>query len=68
MTGLCRSLPALRPGCRSLKGKAAGDIRCYVIYATPWPLSGDDYPCPHEPAARNHDTCWMDRYGNKELI
>ncbi|NOX55913.1 MAG: hypothetical protein GXP27_16015, partial [Planctomycetes bacterium] len=45
-----------------------GNIRRFMVYATPWPLSEDDYLCAYDPEARNHGLYWIDRFGNKELI
>ena len=39
-----------------------------MAYATPWPLSEDDYLCVYDPAAKNHGVYWIDRDGNKELL
>jgi len=43
-------------------------VRGLQQYATPWPLSEDDYLCVYDPKARNHALYWIDRHGNKELI
>jgi len=40
----------------------------YMVYATPWPLSEDDYLCAYDPEAKNHGIYWIDRFGNRELI
>ncbi len=43
-------------------------IRDYMVYATPWPLSEQDYLCAYDPAAKNHGVYWIDADGNRELI
>lgn len=43
-------------------------IKDCMVYATPWPLSEDDYLCVYDPAARNHGIYWIDHFGNRELI
>jgi len=43
-------------------------IRKYMAYGTAWPLSGDDYLCVYDAAAKNRGIYWIDRFGNKELI
>ena len=40
----------------------------YMVYATAWPLSEDDYLCAYDPQATNHGIYWIDRFGNKELL
>jgi hypothetical protein len=39
-----------------------------MVYATPWPLSEDDYLCAYDPESKNHGIYWIDRFGNKELL
>jgi hypothetical protein len=43
-------------------------IKDCMVYATPWPLSEDDYLCVYDVAAANHGIYWIDRFGNRELI
>jgi hypothetical protein len=43
-------------------------IEKYMVYATAWPLSEDDYLCAYDPAAKNHGIYWIDRWGNQELL
>ncbi len=43
-------------------------IRNYMVYATAWPLSEDDYLCVYDPQAKNRGVYWIDGDGNKELI
>ena len=43
-------------------------IREAQQYATPWPLSEDDFLCIYSPDAKNHGIHWIDRHGNRELI
>ena len=43
-------------------------IKDCMVYATPWPLSEDDYLCAYDAAASNHGIYWIDRFGNRELI
>jgi hypothetical protein len=47
--------------------EAEGGRKCQQ-YATPWPLSEDDYLCVYDPNAKNHALYWIDRFGNKEKI
>ncbi len=47
--------------------EAEGGRNCQQ-FATPWPLSEDDYLCVYDPAARNHALYWIDRFGNREKI
>lgn len=44
------------------------DIRQYMVYGTPWPLSEDDFLCVYDPECQNYGLYWIDRFGNKELI
>ncbi len=43
-------------------------IKDAMVYATPWPLSEDDYLCVYDGEAKNHGIYWIDRFGNRELI
>jgi hypothetical protein len=43
-------------------------IKDCMVYATPWPLSEDDYLCAYDPESKNHGIYWIDRFGNKELL
>ena len=42
--------------------------RQHMVYGTPWPLSEDDYLCVHGSLEESHGICWIDRFGNRELI
>jgi hypothetical protein len=43
-------------------------LRPHMVYGTPWPLSEDDYLCVHASMTESHGVCWIDRFGNRELI
>lgn len=43
-------------------------VRRYMAYGTPWPLSEEDYLCTYGSLAESHGICWIDRFGNRELI
>ncbi len=43
-------------------------VRQYMAYATPWPLSEDDYLCAYGSLDASHGLWWIDRFGNRELI
>jgi hypothetical protein len=40
----------------------------YSRYGTPWPLNEDDYLCVYDADAKNRGVCWLDGFGNRELI
>jgi hypothetical protein len=44
------------------------NIRTFSRYATPWPLSEDDYLCVYDAAATNRGIHWIDRFGNRQLL
>jgi len=43
-------------------------VRRYMVYGTAWPLSEEDYLCAYGSLAESHGICWIDRFGNRELI
>ncbi|HUT33119.1 MAG TPA: discoidin domain-containing protein [Planctomycetota bacterium] len=43
-------------------------INKFMRYATPWPLSEDDYLAAYDADAKNRGIYWLDRLGNKELV
>ena len=45
-----------------------GNIRKFMRYGTPWPLTEDDYLCVYDEQARNRGIYWIDRTGNRELL
>jgi len=62
-------LTRLTPECRFPEAEGGkGGIRGAQMYATPWPVSEDDYLCVYDPQSRNHALYWIDRFGNKELL
>ena len=48
--------------------EAEAPIAPNMAYATPWPLSEDDYLAACDLKAKNHGLYWLDRFGNRELI
>lgn len=43
-------------------------VRQYMAYATAWPLGEDDYLGAYGSLSESHGICWIDRFGNRELI
>lgn len=50
------------------EGGGAAAVRQWSVYGTPWPLSEDDYLCTFGALSDSHGLCWIDRFGNRELL
>ncbi|MEA3368234.1 MAG: hypothetical protein U9R68_08995, partial [Planctomycetota bacterium] len=44
------------------------NIRRYMVFATPWPLSEHFWLCAYDPAAKRHGIYLADAFGNRTLI
>jgi len=65
--GAMSQLERLTPDCPFPESEGRPIAR-YMQYATPWPLSEDDYLAVYDADAKNRGIYWLDRFGNKELI
>ncbi len=65
--GAASQVTRLTPDCPfpEAEGKP---IAKFMQYATPWPLSEDDYLAVYDADAKNRGIYWLDRFGNKELL
>jgi len=48
--------------------RGRGNIRRYMIFATPWPLAEDFWLCAYDPAAKRHGIYLADAFGNRTLL